>query len=167
MSWFRTSPSSVSSSAFVTFFSTSARADAPQARGVAEVLVHRHVVVERRAIRQIADLGAHLVRLFDHVEPADADGSARRQEVAGENAQRRGLAGAVQAEQPDDLAALDLRGNRADDPPVAVVLEKILDFDHLLFEAPGLRQAPPVTTKLRATDPGTPSAIPGARLETS
>ncbi len=66
--------------------------------------MHLHVLVERRAIRQVADLGSHVVRTLDDVEPADLDGPARGQKVTSEHAKRRGLSRAVQAEQTDDLA---------------------------------------------------------------
>ena len=104
--------------------------DSAQTRHVAEVFVDAHVVVERRPIRQIADLFADLVRAGHHVEAADLHAAAGRQQIACQDPERRRFAGAVEAQQSDDLALFDFGRQRADDPPLAVVLIEILDLDH-------------------------------------
>ena len=84
----RTPPSCGRAIDLVTRVSASARDEPPQARREDEVLVHRHLVVERRVIGQVPDARAHLVGVVDDVEPVDAHASGRRQAD-----RRRGCAG--------------------------------------------------------------------------
>ena len=65
-------------------------------------------------LRDVADAAAHLARLADQVVTGDGRGAGARHQQGREHAQGRGLAGAVRAEQPDDLALGDIEIDAAD-----------------------------------------------------
>ena len=69
---------------------------------------HAHVVDHRRAVRQVADPCARAERVVGERAAADPDIACVRHQAARQHVERRGLAGPVQAQQPDALAA----GNR-------------------------------------------------------
>jgi hypothetical protein len=107
---------------FVDAFARLGPADASDFRGEEQVFAHRHLVVERRMIGQVADPGAHVVGVVDHVETIDPHAARRRKKVAGEDAQRGRLARTVQAEQADNFALGDGERQRTDRLAIAVVL---------------------------------------------
>ncbi len=82
-----------------------ARLDAAQARGEGQVIIHAEFAIQRRGLRQIAD-----VRLGQHgpaqqIDAADFNFAFVRQQAAGQHLQRGGFARAVVPEQAQHLAA--------------------------------------------------------------
>ena len=96
--------------------------DAVQASRVAQVLAPGHAVVEADAVRQVADAALHLERVPGRIEADDAGPARRRLGQAEEHQDGRRLAGAVLAEQPEDLAGVDLEVEVVDGDEVAVAL---------------------------------------------
>ena len=96
----------------------------------AEILVHSHVQVQRGLLGEVADLplGIKGVVQNDNARHADAAGCAG--EVAGENIHSGRFAGAVRAEEADDLALADLQADVIHSAVVAVILDQMFDFDH-------------------------------------
>src|SRR5207245_6017146 len=82
--------------------------DVFELRPIFQVFLDSHFRVDRHAPRQVADVLPHLHRLRADVEAGDVGGAARRGQVAGEDLKRGRLAGAVGAEEADDLALRDL-----------------------------------------------------------
>ena len=76
-----------------------------------DVLVHGHVRVERVALEHHGDVAVARIRRRD-VLAVDEDPAGGRRVEAGENPQRRALAGAGRAEQREELAGLDLERRR-------------------------------------------------------
>ena len=62
----------------------------------------------------VADAAPHLRGLADHVVPGDGGGARRGLEQGGQHPQCGGLAGAVRAEERDDLALLDVEVDAVD-----------------------------------------------------
>ena len=79
---------------------------------VGEHFPRRQPLVELRVARQEADAALGGDRLGVDVEAVDQHLAAVGRQDAGQHPQRRGLAGAVGAEQPDDLAAAARRATR-------------------------------------------------------
>jgi hypothetical protein len=109
-----------------------AEPDALDRRAELEVLPHPHLHVERVRFRKIADAAADLGGLAEAVEAGDAGGAARRRNVAGEDAHRRRLAGAVGAEEADDLALADLERYVLERENPGIRLDEVFGFDHPL-----------------------------------
>src|SRR5690606_5949003 len=85
---------------------------------------------------QVPHLGPHLVGLLHDVAAPDGHRPARRQEIAGQDAQRRRLARAVQAQEADDLPLLDAGLDGTERSLLSVVLIELLYFDHGLLPPP-------------------------------
>src|SRR5208282_3557421 len=77
-----------------------------QFRNEPEIRLDPHVRIERRILRQVADLAARLERLRKDIEPVDQHGARSRRHISGDYAHRGGLAGAVGAEKAEDGSAL-------------------------------------------------------------
>jgi hypothetical protein len=86
--------------------------------------VTREVLVHGGELAGEAHLLAHPPRLLRDVEAEDARGAAAGAEQGGEDADRRGLAGAVGAEQAVHGAALDAEVDAVDGARVAEVFEE-------------------------------------------
>jgi hypothetical protein len=78
-----------------------------QGRHEAEVLGAGEQVVDRGHLAGHADRRPHLLRVRGHVVPGDDRGAAVRRQQRGQDADDRGLPGAVRAEQRGDRAPLD------------------------------------------------------------
>ena len=88
------------------------------------------------------ELGAVLVEAGDLEPGAQPDGAAVRFELAGEQFQERGLAGAVGAKHAHPVAAQDAGGEGLQDGPVAEALGDPLGLDHQPpAHAPACRRA--------------------------
>ena len=100
-----------------------------------EILEDAHVGVERRRLRQVAGAALGLDRLVEDVEPGDNGFAFGGRHVAGQDAHRRRLAGAVGSEEPENLAALDPEADVVDRGDAAVAFREVLNLDHkeLLF----------------------------------
>ncbi len=100
-------------------------AKAVEARRVPQVLASRRVVVEPDVVGQVADPTFHRQRVAPRVETIDTCRAAARLGQAEQHQDGGGLAGAVGAEQPEDLATADLQRQRVDGRAIAVALGEI------------------------------------------
>jgi hypothetical protein len=103
--------------------------DAIQAGGVAEVLAAGQVGVEADGIGHITDAAFDVERIPCGVEPDDPGLAAGRLGQPEQHQDRRRLTGAVLAEQPEDLARLDLEVEPVDGDELAVVLGEVASPD--------------------------------------
>lgn len=95
-----------------------------------------HAIVDASSRREETDVAADFIGMCDNVETGDAGRAGSRFEKRAEYAKRRGLAGAVGAEQPEDFAGA---GGERDavhglDGPAGRVAERFAkagDFDHI------------------------------------
>ncbi len=138
-----TSPRPTRSSAAMIRLSRTARLDADQRRGVAQVVERRHVVVEADGVGHVADEALDLKRLARRIVAQHADGAGRDVGQAEHHQDRRGLAGAVRPEQTENLAATDrerdvVHGRRR---AVALGQPPRLD-DDIVHRRPNLATAP-------------------------
>ena len=95
----------------------------------AEVLLGGEVAVERRVLEHEADVPADVVALAGDVEAAHAGGAGGGPRQRAEHVDRRALAGAVGAEEAEDLAGSDGERDAADGLDLAVGLDEVLDLD--------------------------------------
>ena len=96
---------------------------------VVEIVEDHHLVVERHALRQVADAGADRDGVRGHVDVHHLGRAGRRRHVAGEDLHGRRLAGAVRSEEADDFAAVDIEADAPQRLKVAVVLGEVSDLD--------------------------------------
>ena len=108
----------------------SRRRHALDLRDEGEVLRDGHVGIEGRRLRQVAGPPLGLDRLVEDVEAGDDGLAFGGRHVAGQNPHRRGLAGAVRAEEAEDLPALDAEADVVDRRKSSVPLREVLDLDH-------------------------------------
>ena len=108
-----------------------------------EVVLHRHVEVERRLLGKITYLLLRLKGILEHVDTAYRGGAARRREVPGDYVHGCGFACAVRPEEADYLALVYLEGDVGHAPLVAVKLCQAVDFDHLQNRPFGCRARRP------------------------
>jgi hypothetical protein len=85
-----------------------------------QVLLGGQVAVEHLVLEDEADVPADVVTLGGDVEAAHASGAGGRPRERAEHVDRRALAGAVEAEEPEDLAAGDGERDAADGLDLAV-----------------------------------------------
>ncbi len=103
--------------------------DAVQLGVQAEVLLGGEVAVERLVLEDEADVPADVVALGGDVEAAHAGGAGGGPRERAEHVDRRALAGAVGAEEAEDLAASDGERDAADGLDLAVGLGELVDLD--------------------------------------
>ncbi len=96
-----------------------------------DVLVDGEILVEAEALRHVAYMGLCGFRVGDGVDPVDHDRAGIRPHHSGEHAQRRGLAGAVGPDQPENLAAVDREGEAVDRGDVGESFDETVDADEL------------------------------------
>ena len=94
-----------------------------------DVLVDGQVRVHRRRLEHDADPLAPVAAGALRVDAEDGDAAAVALAVALEDLDRRRLAGAVRAEQAEDLALLDLEADAANGLDLAVRLAQVADGD--------------------------------------
>ena len=94
---------------------------AAQVPEVLDGLGARQPVVQSELARQVPDPTVDLDRAPEAVEAEDAGRPRTRPDQVEEQADRRRLAGAVRAEEPEDLALLDLEID-VDDPAMTAVM---------------------------------------------
>ena len=92
-----------------------------------QVLVHGQTVVEARILKDHTDVPAGPCGLRDHVEIADAHGTAVRLQDGGQDVQQGGLAGSVGTQQREQLLALDIEGDVRQCDCAAVTLADMID----------------------------------------
>ena len=100
-----------------------------QAAAEIEVLADAHVFRQWVIFRHVADEAFDGVGLGGDGVAADADRARVGRQVAGEDAHRGGLAGAVGPEEPDDLAAGDGEAQIGDRSHTRVSFYEVVDFD--------------------------------------
>ena len=96
----------------------------------AEEVQDRHVRVEGRGLRDVADPPLDLEGGLEDVVAPHPRGPVGGRQVAGEDAHRRGLPGPVGAQEAQDLPLLDAEGDPVDRGMAAVPLGEVLDLDH-------------------------------------
>ena len=96
---------------------------AVQLREDDQVLFDAQLEVARHRLRDDADRAAHAVGLLDDVEAVDERGARGRRQQRRQHADQRRLAGAVRAEQAEDLAFLDGEADAVDGGEVAELLD--------------------------------------------
>ena len=104
-------------------------AHALQLCGKAQIFLHRHIRIERRLLRQIADAGPRLSRLLQHIVAVDGHGAAGGGNVPGEDVHRGGFARAVGAEQAVNHALLHEKAQVVHRQVAAIPLGEMLYFD--------------------------------------
>ena len=108
------------------------RVEAVQDRVEADVLLGGQVQVEAGPLEDDPDPPAHRAGFGHDVVAVDRRAAAGRRERGGEDRDRRGLAGAVRAEQREELAGPDVEGDAVDGVALGllVALRQVLDVDH-------------------------------------
>ena len=147
------------------------RAPAGTSRSAAtkrELGAHRHLAVERGPLGRVADQAARRERRRGEVVPVDERLARGRREDARQHAERRRLAGAVRAEEPDHLAARDVEGDVVDGGASAEALGEVPGLDHPTASRAAARarssRAPAARSGSAAGSPSsTPGRAPGRR----
>jgi hypothetical protein len=93
-----------------------------------DVLLRRRALIDVRRLGDQVDLAADRLELARDLVAEDTGMPARGLRAAREDADHRGLAGPVVAEQPEDLARVRLEAHAIQRTDVAVVLGQILDL---------------------------------------
>src|SRR5207248_5803478 len=104
--------------------------DALELGAVVEIFLDAHLGVERDVVGQVADVLAHLHRLRHDIEAGDARDAAGRRQVRREDAHGRRLAGAVEAEEANDLSLVDLEADLIESQHGAEKLGDAVTLDH-------------------------------------
>src|SRR5262245_26123577 len=104
--------------------------EAEDARREVQVLAHREVLVEREALRHVADGRAQALALARHGAAEHARGARARAEEPEQHPHESRLSGAVRAEAAEDLAAvhLEIEGVHRDELPEAA--RELAGLDH-------------------------------------
>src|SRR5690606_6464277 len=92
-----------------------------------------------RAVGDEAELALGRDGIGDEVHAGDADAAARRLEDAGHHAQRRRLAGAVGAEEAEELATRHDEVDALHGGEIAVALHELVDLDHRVLKTSSWR----------------------------
>ena len=107
----------------------------------------REVVVEADLVGQVADPALDRERLAHRVVAEHARLPVRDVAQAEQHQDGRGLAGAVRAEQPENLAARDRERDALDDGDPVVALGEVLRLDDVVaHRRPNLATAPTMTS---------------------
>jgi hypothetical protein len=80
-----------------------------------EVFAHGEAVVDAGVVGHVADAAAYLLRVERDVDPVDLHATGHRLEQRGHDPDGGGLAGAVGADEAEDLAVVDVEGDVAQD----------------------------------------------------
>ena len=96
-------------------------------------LVAGHQRIDGRILQGDADVAAHIVGLRDDVETGDLCRAGRRPQQRRQHADDRALAGAVRAEEAEDLAVLHLEVDTVDRLHLTEVANETLGSDGRLL----------------------------------
>ena len=107
--------------------------EAVDAAEEADVLVDGEPLVEREPLRHVADAALDAFRIAADVDAADRRGAARRLQQPAQHADRGRLAGAVAAEEAEDLALAHVERQAIDGDEVAEAPREIGDDDRVHF----------------------------------
>jgi hypothetical protein len=94
------------------------------------VFVRRQFLVEARILKHDAEAPPHFGRLRDRVQAVDFERSAGRREQRRQHLDRRRLAGAVGAEEREDLALSDVERDVVDGRHLSVLLHQVSYANH-------------------------------------
>src|SRR6185312_8061909 len=101
-----------------------------------QVGVGRHLQIEGRGLRQVADAPLHLDRVLEDVEAGDLRRAFGGRHEAGQDLHRGRLPCAVRAEKAEDLALANLEVQVVDCDEISVTLAEVLDLNHFNLPAP-------------------------------
>ena len=104
--------------------------DLLQLRAEAQVLLHRHIRIQRRDLGEIADAGTGGLRLLQNIVALHQDLSLRGRQIAGHDIHCGGFSGAVRPQEAEDLAVLHREAQMVHRIVVAITLHKVFDLDH-------------------------------------
>ena len=127
------------------------RAHPVQPGVVDDLLAGPGVGVGGAALRDVADPAAHADRVGDQVAAGDRGGAGGGLEQRGQHAQRRRLAGAVGAEEADDLPGLDVEVDADDGVDLLLRLRKVRASPRAWITRDSIAQG---TDRSRASSPG-------------
>ncbi len=94
-----------------------------------EELAHRDALVHAGVVRHVADDAPHALGIDGHVDAVDLDAPGRRLEQRRHDADGGGLAGAVRADEAEDLAVADLEAHVAQHVERAVAVPQVVRAD--------------------------------------
>src|SRR5438094_9039176 len=94
------------------------------------ILYSRELVVHERTVGNEAEPHLGRDRIPMHVVAAQQHAPVRGPEDAGDDAERRGLAGPIRAEESVEEVARDLQRDVVDGDEAAVMLGQVLQSDH-------------------------------------
>ncbi len=126
----------------------------------AEVLPDGEVVVEAEALAHVADAALDALRVLRDVDTEDEPRARGRREQAAQHADGRGLAGAVRAEEAEDLALGHRERHAVDRGEGAEALGELAELD-------GCRHRPTARSRPAAARRSTASASVRARAARS
>ena len=125
------------------------RSTRTRARHVIEHAVQLHVLVggqlavEARILEDDAEAAAHLdAAASTGSRPSSVIAAARRPQQRRQHLDRRGLAGAVRAEEREDLAGAHVERHAVDGAHVAERLDEVFDVNHRVSLSRGLVRRP-------------------------
>ena len=98
-------------------------------------LAHREERVEHQFLRYHAELAARIAIIRDDVVPHHSDVARIDPDEPGQGRNQRGLAGAVGAQQAEELAGADRQVDAVECSNRAIVLARAADFDRRLGQA--------------------------------
>ena len=87
------------------------RGDSLEGRRVLQIVRDQHFRIDRQVLRQVAELSLYLACLARHIGPVDGHAARRGLQKTAEHAHDGSLAGAVVAQQPDDLIGANAEGD--------------------------------------------------------
>ena len=96
-----------------------------------QVFPHRHVQIQRRLLRQIADVGLGSVGILQHVVAVDLHHTLAGRQISGEYIHGGGFARAVGAEETQDLPLVHLEADILHRTVGAIPLREVLYLDHV------------------------------------
>ena len=110
-------------------FAARRRRDAIDETVKVEVFVKRETVIEARFLEHNAEMSPPVERMLDQIDAADAGGAAVGPQNRAQNVQQRGLAGAVGAEQREQLVRPHLEAHVVERERTAVTFRYAVDLD--------------------------------------
>ena len=127
-----------------------------------DVLIDGQLLVEREALRHVADAALDAFGIAADVDAVDRGRAARRLQQPAQHADRRGLAGAVAAEKAEDLALAARRTTR-DRRRRSRRSVRVRSVTVMAFIGPSARCKPRVREAARWRAPACDRAAPGGR----
>ena len=97
-----------------------------------QVFFYRHIHIQRRQLRQVADAAFGLARLLQDIHSVDQDLSLAGGNIAGNHVHRGALARTVAPQETQNFALVDRKGNIVDRAFGTVTFGYVLKFDHTL-----------------------------------